>query len=91
LELLHLANGRKPVEVVEPGDPGYALTLTSFASVTEVGALPSGRVVMHAHLRYYDPVGLPLPSVRFHHRLMRPVFCLTQAWADGSLLFQTSP
>jgi len=30
--------------------------------------------MLHADHRYYDPLGLPLPSGRFHHRLIRPVF-----------------
>ena len=41
--------------------------------VTKVRALPSRRVLLHADHRYYDPVGLPLHSGRFHHRLIRPV------------------
>ena len=41
--------------------------------VTEVGALPwSCRSV--ASPRYYDPVGLPLASVEFHHWLIPTVF-----------------
>src|SRR5665213_1276428 len=50
-----------------PGGPGHALTLTSISDVTEVGVLP-------APGRYYDPVGLPLRSARFHHWLIRAVF-----------------
>src|SRR5271170_4118192 len=53
--------------VVGPGGPGHALALTSVCDVTEVGVLP-------APGRYYDPVGLPLRSVRFHHWLIRAVF-----------------
>jgi hypothetical protein len=37
-------------------------------------ALPSRRVMLHADRRYYDPLGLPLPSARFHHRLIPAVF-----------------
>jgi len=62
-----------PVGVDGPGGPGHALALTSISGVTEVGALPSHRVPP-GDLRYYDPVGLPLPSVRLHHRLIRTVF-----------------
>ena len=42
--------------------------------VIKVGALPSRRVMFHADQRYYDPIGLPLPSKGFHHRLIPPVF-----------------
>ena len=65
--------GCEPSGVVGPSHPGPALTLTSATSVTKVGALPSRRVLLHADHRYYDPVGLPLHSARFHHRLIRPV------------------
>jgi hypothetical protein len=40
----------------------------------KVRALPSRRVMLHADHRYYDPLGLPLPSARFHHRLIPAVF-----------------
>ena len=40
----------------------------------KVGALPSRRVMLHADQRYYDPIGLPLPSKSFHHRLIPLVF-----------------
>src|SRR5579862_1552290 len=56
-----------PMGVVGPGGPGHALTLTSAADTTKVGALP-------ATSRYYHPAGLPLCSARFHHRLIRAVF-----------------
>ena len=54
--------------------PGHALALTHFDRVTKVGALPSRRVMLHADQRYYDPLGLPLRSARFHHRLIPLVF-----------------
>ena len=41
--------------------------------MTEVGALPSRRVPP-GDQRYYDPVGLPLASVEFHHWLIPTVF-----------------
>ena len=59
--------------VVGPGGPGHALALTSTPDMTEVGALPSRRVPPDDQ-RYYDPVGLPLRSARFHHRLIQAVF-----------------
>ena len=71
---VQLDGPRLPAGVVGPGGPGHALTLTSTTSTTEVGALPSRRVMLHADHRYYDPVGLPLPSARLHHRLIRAVF-----------------
>src|ERR1700679_4188773 len=58
---------------VGPGRPGHALTRSSISGVTEVGALPSCWVSPSDH-RYYDPVGLPLSSARFHHWLIRVVF-----------------
>src|ERR1035437_4226796 len=62
-----------PLGVDGPGGPGHALTLTSIADLTEVGALSSCRVA-HGYQRLYDPVGLPLASARFHHWLIRAVF-----------------
>src|SRR5665213_3072191 len=62
-----------PVGEVGPGKPGHALVLTFVADVTEVRALPSCRV-HPGDRQYYDPVGLPLASGRFHHWLIRPVF-----------------
>jgi len=56
--------------------------------VIKVGALPSRRVVLHADQRYYDPIGLPLPSKGFHHRLIPLVFA-RQGGTDGPLLFRT--
>lgn len=73
--------------VVGPGSPGHALALTSVSDVTKVGALPwcSGRC---AHPRYYDPVGLPLRSARFHHWPNTSGLCW-QGCANGSLLSRT--
>jgi hypothetical protein len=44
--------------------------------------------MLHADQRYYDPIGLPLPSKDFHHRLISLVFA-RQGQADGPLLFRT--
>jgi hypothetical protein len=44
--------------------------------------------MLHADQRYYDPIGLPLPSKSFRHRLIPLVFA-RQGQADGSLLFRT--
>jgi hypothetical protein len=40
----------------------------------KAGALRFWRVVLHADHHYYDPLGLPLRSVPFRHRLIGPVF-----------------
>jgi hypothetical protein len=40
----------------------------------KAGALRSRRVELHADPSYYDPLGLPLTSARFRHRLIRAVF-----------------
>jgi len=55
------------------GGPSHALTLTCSTDMTEVGVLPSCRVPP-GDQRYYDPVGLPLASVEFHHWLIPTVF-----------------
>jgi hypothetical protein len=36
--------------------------LTLSKGAIKVRALPSRRVMLHADQRYYDPLGLPLPS-----------------------------
>jgi len=51
--------------------------------VTEVGALPSYRV-HPGDQRYYDPVGLPLRSDRFHHWPIQTVFADKAAQTDLS-------
>ena len=79
-----------PAGVVGPSHPGHALTLTHFARVIKVGALPSRRVMLHADQRYYDPVGLPLPSKDFTIGLY-PWSLPDEGQADGSLLFRTRP
>ena len=68
-----MIRGFMPVGIVGPGGPGHVLALSSASGVTEVGVLPSRRVA-HGDQRYYDPVGLPLPSARLRHRLIRAVF-----------------
>jgi len=52
----------------------HALTPTLDAYAIKAGDLRSRRVVLHADHHYYDPLGLPLTSTRFHHRLIRTVF-----------------
>jgi hypothetical protein len=68
-------DGRTPAGVVGPPQTdGHALTLASYAGAIKVGVLRSRRVVLHADLNYYDPVGLPLTSARLRLRLIRAVF-----------------
>ena len=56
--------------------PPLCLARTSIATTTEVRALRSRRVVLHADPHYYDPLGLPLPSARLHHWLiLDPPIC----------------
>ena len=68
--------------------PGHALALTHSARMIKVGALPSRRVMLHADQRYYDPIGLPLPSKDFTIGLY-PWSLPDEGQADGSLLFRT--
>ena len=68
--------------VTGPGGPGHALALTPSTGVTKVGALRYRTVVLSAGHRYYGPLGLPLGSARFHHRLIRPVFADEAAETD---------
>ena len=64
-----------PIGMVGPQQMhGQALTLASYTGAIKVGVLGSQRVVLHADLNYYDPVGLPLASARFRLRLIRAVF-----------------
>jgi hypothetical protein len=79
---------RRLAGVVGPSHLGHALMLTHVARVIKVGALSSRRVMLHADQRYYDPIGLPLPSKSFHHRLTPLVFA-RRGGTDGSLLFRT--
>src|SRR5580693_3154747 len=71
LELSHFVDRPRPTGVVGTGLAGHALALTSAYDVTTAGTLPSRRVVRRGDRRYYDPLGLPLRSARFHLRLIR--------------------
>ena len=57
--------------------------LTRFARVIKVGALPSRRVMLHADQRYYDPIGLPLPSKELSPSAYTPGLCPTKARQTG--------
>ena len=61
-----------PAGMVGPSGLDHVLALDSLAGVTEVGVLPSCCVSRSDH-QYYGPVGLPLPSARLHHWLIRTV------------------
>ena len=76
-QLHHFAGrvgGREPAGVVGSDGADHALTLTSSARTIKAGVLRSRRLLLHADPHYYDPLGLPLPSARFRHRLIRTVF-----------------
>src|SRR5688572_13819139 len=70
-ELSHFVRRLRPAGVFGSGLAVHALALTPFTDTTTPGTLPSGRVVRRGHLRYYDPLGLPLHSARFRRRLIR--------------------
>ena len=49
----------------------HALALTSFPIVFFPRPLPSCYVLPHSYRQYYEPLGLPLHTVRFRLRLIR--------------------
>ena len=53
---------------------GHVLALASYTGAIKARVLRSWRVVLHADPNYHDPLGLPLTSAPFHHRLIGPVF-----------------
>jgi hypothetical protein len=71
LEATDVIDGLAPTGVIRSGGPDHSRARTCCARVTKVGALPSGHVLLHAHPRYCDPLGLPLRTARFRHRLIR--------------------
>src|SRR3989442_15112444 len=72
LELSHFVRWLPPPGGIGPDLlPGHALALTSASATTTAGASPSGRVLLHGLHRYYGPLGLPLPTPRLPHRLIR--------------------
>ena len=71
LEFSHFVDRLSTVGEVGTGLAGHALALTSAYGTLTPGTLPSGRVVRRGHRRYYDPLGLPLHTMRFHLRLIR--------------------
>jgi len=57
--------------VIGTGPAGHALARSHFIDETRAGVLPSRRVIRRGVQQYYDPLGLPLRTTRFHHRLIR--------------------
>ena len=53
---------------------GHVLALASYTGAIKARVLRAWRVVLHADPNYYDPLGLPLASARFRHRLIQAVF-----------------
>jgi hypothetical protein len=71
LQLAHFVGGRVPTGVSGTGPAGHALARPRAFDVPTAGALPSRRVVRRDDSRYYDPLGRPLRTTRFHPRLIR--------------------
>jgi len=71
LQLAHFDGGVASTGVVGTGAAGHALARPCVLDVTTAGALPSRRVLRRDDCRYYDPLGRPLRTSRFRHRLIR--------------------
>src|SRR5690606_13095304 len=79
LQFSHFVARPTAAGVVRSGLAGHSLALTRFVDMTTPGTLPFRRVVRHdvrardsrLSRRYYDPLGLPLRSVRLRLRLIR--------------------
>ena len=56
------------------GPCGHALTLTPIPGATKAGPLPSGKVLVPSHHRYYEPLGLPPRTVTLRHPLIATAF-----------------
>src|SRR5262245_21689033 len=69
LQLAHFVSERALTGVSGPF--GHALARACFTTRTTAGTLRSSRVVRRRARRYYDPLGRPLRTTRFHHRLIR--------------------
>ncbi len=70
-------DGPTPAGMIGPHS-GHVLTLAPYTGAIKVRALRSRRVVLHADRHYYGPLGLPLPSARFHHWLSHERSLLTR-------------
>jgi hypothetical protein len=71
LQVAYFVGRRWPTGGVGTGPAGHALARSCFVDVTTAGVLPSCRVIRRDDPRYYDPLGHPLHTPRFHHRLIR--------------------
>ena len=71
LQVAYFVEGGAPTGGVGTGPAGHALARALAARLTTAGALPSRRVVRRDDPRYYDPLGRPLRTPRFHRRLIR--------------------
>src|SRR5439155_8228287 len=70
LQLAHFVDARVRVGVVGTGRAGHALSRPCAAIRTTAGTLRSARVVRREPPRYYDPLGRPLRTACFRHRLI---------------------
>mgnify|MGYP006339759885 CR=1 FL=1 len=79
LQLSHFVAAVSCVGVVRSGLAGHSLALTRSISMTTARTLPSSRVMPHGlrrcglrpTVRYYDPLGLPLRTIRLRLGLIR--------------------
>ena len=71
LQLAHFVGGRWSPGGVGTGRAGHALARACSASVTTAGTLRSAHVIRREPRHYYGPLGRPLRTTRFHHRLIR--------------------
>ncbi len=71
LQVAHFVDGRLPVGMIGTGPAGHALMRACATAMTTAGTLRSARVVRREPRHYYDPLGLPLRTPRFRHRLIR--------------------
>ena len=71
LQLAHVVDHPVVVGVIGTGRAGHALARPCALDVPTAGALPSRRVIRRDDRRYYDPLGRPLRTTRFRHRLIR--------------------
>ena len=67
-------DGREPAGGIGSDCSDHALTLTSPTTMIKARVLRSRRLYLCGDHHYYDPLGLPLSSARFRHRLIRTVF-----------------
>ena len=70
-QLAHVVGGRMSAGGVGTGPAGHALARACSTNVTTAGTLRSARVMRHGPPHYDGPLGLPLRTTRFRHRLIR--------------------